>query len=307
MKLKNFITFLFLFSIAAVWAQPTPSLEGRWDITIVQNGKESPSWLEVRHSGYATMVGRFVGSSGSARPISKVNMEGNNFSFSIPPQWEGGKENLQWEGTWEGDAMKGTVIYPDGKAATWTGVRAPLLARVSKPVWAKPIMLFNGKDLHGWHADGNNNWVAESGVLKNLKQGSNLFSDDVFTDFKLHIECRYPKGSNSGIYLRGRYEVQIMDGKGLFPLDVDLSGLYGFLEPNEVATKGPNEWQTFDITLVGRSVTIVLNGKTVINDQIIPGITGGAMNSREGEPGPFMLQGDHGPVEFRNIVVTPGK
>ena len=82
-------------------------------------------------------------------------------------------------------------------------------------------------------------------------------------------------------------------------------GLYGFLTPNEMVAKSAGEWQAYDITLIGRRVTIVANGKTIINDQIIPGITGGAMDSDEGEPGPFMLQGDHGPIEFRNIVVTP--
>jgi Domain of Unknown Function (DUF1080) len=144
-------------------------------------------------------------------------------------------------------------------------------------------------------------------VLKSPKSGSNLFSDQSFMDFKLHIEMRYPKGSNSGIYLRGRYEVQVMDSKGQEPWDDQFGGIYGFLEPLIMAAKEAGEWQTFDITLVGRVVTVVANGITVINNQVIPGITGGAMNSKEGEPGPFMIQGDHGPVEYRNIVVTPAQ
>jgi hypothetical protein len=81
--------------------------------------------------------------------------------------------------------------------------------------------------------------------------------------------------------------------------------VYGFLTPNEMAVKPAGEWQVYDITLIGRRVTVVANGKTIINDQIIPGITGGALDSKEGEPGPIFLQGDHGPVEYRNIVIIP--
>ena len=67
------------------------------------------------------------------------------------------------------------------------------------------------------------------------------------------------------------------------------------------------EISPYDITLIGRRVTVVANGKAIIVDQIIPGITGGALDSKEGEPGPIMLQGDHGPVEYRNIIITPAK
>jgi hypothetical protein len=123
----------------------------------------------------------------------------------------------------------------------------------------------------------------------------------------LHIEFRYPKGSNSGVYLRGRYEVQIEDNKGMDPLVDRFSAIYGFITPNEMAAKDAGEWQTYDITLVGRTVTVIANGKTVICNQEIPGITGGAIDSKENEPGPILIQGDHGPVEFRNIVITRGK
>ncbi|MNL57364.1 hypothetical protein D3C87_1809200 [compost metagenome] len=84
-------------------------------------------------------------------------------------------------------------------------------------------------------------------------------------------------------------------------------GIYGFLTANEMVTLGPDQWQTYDITLVGRLVTVVANGKTIISNQEIPGITGGALDSNEGEPGPIYLQGDHQPIEFRKIVITPGR
>jgi hypothetical protein len=179
------------------------------------------------------------------------------------------------------------------------------LEYTKNPKWGKPIKLFNGKDLSGWKAMGENQWVAESGVLKSPRSGSNLVSEQKFDDFKLHLEFKYPKGSNSGVYLRGRYEVQITDSMGAEPSDVEFSGVYGFLTPSDVVAKAAGEWQEYDITLIGRRVTIVANGTKVICDQIIPGITGGALDSMEGAPGPIYFQGDHGPIEFRNIIVTP--
>jgi hypothetical protein len=283
------------------------TIEGRWDITIDVAGKSVPSWLEVRHSGTHHLIGRFVGEGGSARPISKVNFTGGKMSFIIPPQWEAEDNDIVVEGTLQGDKLAGTIKQSDGKTYNWVGVKAPSLWRTSPPVWGKPITLFNGKNLNGWHAMGENQWQAVDGILRSPKPGSNLVTDQSFNDFKLHIEFRYPKESNSGVYLRGRYEIQVADNKGLEPLSIYFGGVYGFVDPIEMAAKDPGEWQSYDITLVGRIVTIVANGKTVVCDQTIPGITGGAMDSNEGEPGPIMLQGDHGTIEYRNIVITPAK
>ena len=143
------------------------------------------------------------------------------------------------------------------------------------------------------------------GIMSSEKSGANLVSDQSFNDFKLHIEFKYPKGSNSGVYLRGRYEVQIADNAGLDPSSILFGGIYGFLTPTENMAKAAGVWQSYDITLIGRRVSIVANGKPIIIDQAIPGITGGALDSNEGEAGPFLIQGDHGPVEYRNIIVTP--
>jgi hypothetical protein len=196
--------------------------------------------------------------------------------------------------------------YTDGKTYNWTATRAPILAYTKNPVWGSPIELFNGKDLDGWHTSGEKNqWVVESGILTSPKPGANLISDEKFTDFKLHLEFRYPKEGNSGMYLRGRYEVQITDSKGMEPSNIQFGGIYGFLTPNEMVAKDAGEWQTYDITLIGNRVSVIGNGVSIINDQIIPGITGGAIDSKEGEPGPFLIQGDHKPIEFRKIIVTP--
>lgn len=303
---SKLIVFALLLATSA-FAQDTKALEGRWDLVVAKDGKELPSWLEVKHSGNHTLVGRFVYAFGSARPISEVKLKDGKFSFSIPPQWEQGDRNMDFEGSLEGNGIKGTMVYTDGKSYTFTGTKAPSLMRDKEPAWDKAVPLFNGKDLKGWHTEGDNQWVVESGVLKSPKSGSNLFSDGKYNDFKLHVEFRCPKGSNSGIYLRGRYEVQIMDSKGLEPEDGLFGGIYGFLTPNEMAAKDASEWQSYDITLIGRTVTVVANGKSIITSTLIPGITGGAIDSKEGEPGPLMIQGDHGPIEFKNITITPAK
>lgn len=291
---------------AAVTAQDR-ALEGRWDLTIaMDDGSQKPSWLEVRHSGHKTLVGRFVGIVGSARPIAEVIVDGNSFDFSIPPQWEEGDGQMSIKGILSDDQLSGTIMFPDGKQYSWRGTRAPSLRDRTEGKWGEPISLIQGNTLKGWKAiDGENQWIVENGVLQNKKSGANLVTEQTFSDFRLHVEFRYPEGSNSGVYLRGRYEVQVMDSYEHDPLSEEFGGVYGFIEPSEQAALKPGEWQTYDITLIGRMITVVANGKTIICNREIPGITGGALDSREGEPGPIMLQGDHGPVEYRNMVITP--
>jgi hypothetical protein len=283
------------------------AIQGRWDITINVNGKMVPSWLEVRHSGLKMLVGRFVGPGGSARPVSRIDLENGKMSFSIPPQWEPEPNDLKVEGTLQGDNLSGTMTFSNGNTYDWTAKRAPALRRKTMPEWGKPIHLFDGKDMSQWHTTGENQWKVESGLLRSPHSGSNIVTNQKFQDFKLHIELRYPAESNSGVYLRGRYEVQVEDSKGKEPLDIYFGAIYGFLPPNEMVAKAPGEWQSFDITLIGRMVTVVANGKMIICNQEIPGITGGALDSDEGAPGPILLQGDHGPIDYRNIIITPAK
>jgi 3-keto-disaccharide hydrolase len=282
------------------------AMMGRWDLMVQTPGGEQPAWLEIRHSGHQTLVGQFVGWHGSARPIARVDVDNSHLRFAIPPQWERGTGDLTVEGQLQDDQLSGSMVTPDGSRVTWTGSRAPSLRRAAAPTWGEPIRLFNGVDLTGWHVvQGNNEWEVADGVLCNLKTGGNLVTDQTFTDFQLQLEFRYAKRGNSGVYLRGRYEVQVLDGPTEEP-DSHLQGaIYGFLTPSEIVTNGPDEWNTFEITLVGRLVTVVVNGKTVISEQAIPGITGGALDSDEGAPGPILLQGDHSPIQYRNIVLTP--
>ena len=301
------VIFLLSSTISSVSAQNDSPI-GRWDLTVDLGNKLVPSWLEVKLSGMKTLVGYFVADGGSARPISKVNFNDGKISFSIPPQWDDSDKDMVFEAVLKGDKLTGTIISSKGQRQTLVGERAPLLKRTSAVTWGEPIKIFNGLNLDGWHASKKKNqWVAENGIMKSPQSGANIITDQKFNDFSLHIEFRYPEGSNSGVYLRGRYEIQVEDNRGQEPLSTFFGGIYGFITPNEMAAKAPGEWQTYDVTLVGRRVTVVANGKKIITDQIIPGITGGALDSKEGEPGPIMLQGDHGPIEYRNIIITPAK
>ena len=287
-----------------------PPVVGRWDLTLTaSDGRRLPSWLEVQVSGNHVLVGRYVSVVGSARPVSHMEFAHDTLRFAIPSQWESGPNDLQVEAALAGDALSGVVIMPDGTRLPLTGMRAPALHGTRVVQWARPVRLLKGVDLAGWHPlpGGESAWQMVAGVLTNAKAGANLATDASYGDFKLHVEFRYPAGGNSGIYLRGRYEVQIEDpGLGVVASE-GLGAIYGFIAPSESAGKNAGEWQAYDITLVGRLLTVVLNGREVICRENIPGITGGALDSDEGKPGPIFLQGDHGPVEYRNIVLTPAR
>jgi len=308
-KKNSLLLLISLMSFNICLAQDKNDVIGKWDLEVLKGDTIYPSWLEVKLSGVQTLVGYFVAESGSARPIAEIFYHDNRIDFSIPPQWDGAHD-MHFSAHYSEGKLSGTLLNNMGEALTFTGVRAPKLIRQTEVKWGKPRSLFDGKSLEQWKssdASKENQWIAENGLLTNPKPGVNLISEEEFTDFKLHIEARYPAQSNSGIYLRGRYEVQIEDGYGKDPSSILFGGIYGFLTPNQMAAKPAGEWQEFEITLVGRRVTIVANGKTVIHDQIIPGITGGAIDSKEGAPGPLMLQGDHGVVTFRNISIQTPK
>jgi len=303
-------TCVLTSSLAAQEPAPPPVI-GRWDLTLTApDGRPLPSWLEVHSSGRGVLVGRFVGVVGSVRPISRLTYANDTLRFAIPPQWEAGNADVQFAGVAQGDGLAGTITDPSGNPFPFTAVRAPALRRPT-PLWAAARPLLNGKDLAGWHTvGGTNQWSIVNGVLTNAKGGANLVTDAVYTDFKLHVEVRYPPRGNSGVYLRGRHEVQVEDSV-VTNADGEATGglgaIYGFLIPNQNAAMGAGQWETLDVTLVGRLVTVVLNGKRIICEREIPGPTGGALDSKEGAPGPIMLQGDHGPVEYRNIVLTPAR
>ena len=309
-----FPAVLLLFAATACAEESPPRgfadpLLGRWDLTVQTPDGEYPSWVEIRLRKETELMADFVGQFGSKRHATTVSFAVDRLQVRIPLQWEQwGDGELIFDGMLEGDRLSGQTRIGDGESFTWTGVRAPSLAHAEVSRWDEPVELI-GAGLSGWRPRAPQHagcWTVSSGILSATPPCVDLVTEARFDDFRLQLEFRYPPGSNSGVYLRGRYEVQIQDDRGMAVDPLRIGGLYGFIAPRTNAAARPNEWQSMDIELIGRRISVKLNGTEVISQREIPGITGGALDSDEGSAGPLMLQGDHGPVEFRNIVITPG-
>lgn len=171
--------------------------------------------------------------------------------------------------------------------------------------------LFNGKDTAGWHLrnpSGHNSWTVSDGVLKNTvnkgEHGTDLVGDDKFWNFTVRYEYQVPNGSNSGFYLRGRHEIQVL---GDFPegkaSKTGNGAIYNFKEPSEFAGKPEGQWQSVEATMVDNKITVILNGKKIHDAVECDKATGSQLDNNVKEPGAFFLQGDHGTVWFRNIRV----
>ena len=203
------------------------------------------------------------------------------------------------------------VLDVEGKPPVqFYGSRAPKFRRddPEKLKAGTPVELFNGRDMTGWHAvrqNAPNLWKVENGVLKNGPKTTDIATDAKFMDFRLHAEYRVGPQSNSGIALRGRYEVQILDDYGKEPNTHGAAALYSRIAPSVNASRKPGEWQSYDIRLVGRTLTVVHNGVKVLDHVQVDGLTAIANNADEAEPGPFIVQGDHSYVEIKSFVVTP--
>lgn len=312
-------------------AADVESFLGRWALTL-NNGV---GWLEIRDEG-RYLDGDILWIGGSVMPLSNVYLDGENLIVernrvvTLKKDSEGNPIRTKTivsriELTVDGDKISGVLKTPQRsgesvKKEEFTGKRIPPLPetpKISKIKYDDPIELFNGKDLSGWemvNPKSQNGFKAENGILLNNpeqvkgephKNFGNLRTVQKFEDFNLKLEVNVPEGSNSGIYLRGIYEVQVFDSYGK-PLDShNMGGLYSRITPSVNAEKPAGEWQSFDITLYKRHLTVILNGTTIIDNQPVLGVTGGALTSDEFSPGPIYLQGDHGKVMYKNLVLTP--
>ena len=276
--------------------QETVPFLGRWNVAVSQGDEAYPLWFELEQVE-DSLQGRFQPRGGHSRPMESLSVEGDRIQFSCC--------GFELRGRRSGESLEGTGRARD-EAFSWKAQAAPELPARSDLEWGEPVdLLAAGMD--GWKAHSGDaaTWELTDGVLVNSGRGANIYTTGNFKDFKLHIEVNCPEGSNSGIYLRGRYEIQVQDDYGKPPHSRHMGGIYGYVTPSRNTARPAGEWQEIDVTLNGRWVTLVLNGETVIDQQEIPGITGGALDSKEAEPGPIYLQGDHGAVSYRNIVLTP--
>jgi hypothetical protein len=304
---------------------------GHWALTIPGGGA---GWLEItKESGYYD--GRILWGGGSVVPVSSVFFNEDTLYVSrvrtVERKNDQGKvvreqqftdliEARAWDDRLDLELYSPRESGEGIRRAEFTGKRIPPLP--AKPDLASvrfgdPIELSNGRNLDGWRLTNPraaNGWSVENGVLINRpvqvegephKNYGNLRTDREFGDFNLTLEVKVPVRGNSGIYLRGIYEVQVADSHGK-PCDSHgMGGIYSRITPSTNPAKRPGEWQTFDITLVDRHVTVILNGTKIIDNEPLLGCTGGALWSDQFRPGPIYLQGDHRAVDFRNIVLRP--
>ena len=279
---------------------------GRWDLTVKTPTKDRGSWLEISEKE-GVAEGLMLGFGGHALPTEKIQAKDGTIDI-MPPKGLF-PEGTEFKGKLTDGRIAGTATNAKGETWQWTGQKAPSLERTGTPKWGKPIRLFNGRNLDGWRLRNpvpSAVWSVRHGAMVKTAKSSDIITTSKFEDFKLHVEFKCDGSCNSGVYLRGRYEVQIAEPAGEIPPNLSLGAIYGFIAPNPAAKVRLGKWQSYDITLVGRTVTVVLDGQTIIDQREIPGITGGALDSDEAAPGPIYLQGgEHGQVAFRNIVITP--
>jgi hypothetical protein len=290
---------------------------GRWDITALTSPRPRAWWVELTGVGTSKPAGKFVSAfSGDMNIIDTITVDGGELTFTInPPNRQGkattlakriGRARLV-DGKLEGTLTSGGQTAPPVK---WTGVRAPIIKDRDDGTWKEgaPIALYNGKDLTGWKGlvpGAEVKWSVQDGVLRNAPPTTDIISEQTFWNFKVHVDFRIVEHSNSGIGLRGRYEIQILDDYGKPPGTHGAGALYSRIAPSVNASKPAGEWQSYDIRLVGRQLTVVHNGIKVLDKVEVDGLTAIAENADEAEPGPFIVQGDHSYVEIKSFVVTP--
>ncbi len=322
---KTLATLAALTILATpVFAADNPFL-GRWALTIPDGGA---GWLGVIETN-GELKGSILWGGGSVLPVTTTKVEGDSLvvtRVSQTRQRDAAGKTVVKKTTEtitakrDGDKLNLTTATTDdegkasGRAATFSGQRIPPVPAapdLAKVKFGEPISLFSGQDLIGWKTLGNapSAWKVEDGLLRNVvqpgKSYANLRTVREFEDCNLQVEFRVPTNGNSGIYLRGIYEIQVANSFGKKNDNHNCGALYSRLLPSENVSKPPGEWQTFDITLVNRHLTVIHNGVKTIDNQPVLGCTGGALWSDEFKPGPIYLQGDHTDVDYRKLVLRP--
>ena len=322
------IVWSMLFCFSASLAAAENAFLGRWALTIPGGGA---GWLGVTEAE-GQLKGSILWGGGSVVPVTSTKIVDDTLILTrVSESRQKGTDgqNVVKMSTetitakLAGDKLKLTTVTSgeDGSTrgrAEFNGQRippvppAPDLAKVK---FGEPIKLFNGQDLAGWKTFGSKEvgWKVVDGVLRNdavqepgkHKSYANLRTEREFEDFNIQLEFRVPEAGNSGVYLRGIYEVQVANSYGRKNDPHNCGALYSRIMPSENVSTPPGEWQSFDITLVDRHLTVIHNGKKTIDNHPVLGCTGGALWSDESRPGPIYLQGDHSNVDYRNIVLRP--
>ena len=312
MTVRTLFGILLLAAVPAIAADA--DFNGRWDITVHTQPRPRAWWVELTGVGSPKPAGKFVSAyGGDMNTLDTIAVENGELRFTIANPSRNAKGSAPvYRARLANRKLEGTLETPGASAAPleWTGVRAPVIADKDDGSFkeGKPIELFNGKDLTGWmplNPGAEMKWSYQDGILRNAPPTTDLISQQKFWNFKLHVDFRIVEHSNSGIGLRGRYEIQILEDYGKPPNTHGAAALYSRIAPSVNASKPPGVWQSYDIRLVGRTLTVVHNGVKVLDKVEVEGLTAIANNSDEAEPGPFIVQGDHSYVEIKSFLVTP--
>ena len=331
--MRHFIILLLLSVVSspATIAQDTQKhnadhFMGRWGLFL----PDGAGWLNV-HTDNGYLDAELLWRGGSVLPVAHAYMTGNTLVVTrVQNMKKDGDRSMTRTQRFVFepgvDQLVGKAYLPhnDGMGEDVIPIKAmrlpdlPATPDLSTAKMGDSIELFNGENLAGWSImDPNhkNGWKVKDGVLINdpvQPEGDdhyyhygNLRTDATFEDFNLKLEVNVPAGNNSGVYLRGIYEIQVVDSYGQELDPHHMGALYSRIKPSMAAEKKGGEWQKMDITLYNHHVTVILNDKKIIDNQPVLGVTGGAMTADEFSPGPIYLQGDHGEVHYRNIVLTP--
>jgi len=320
--------FVALLSILTT-AQSNPYL-GRWNMTGTGQDASSVFWLEIKDEG-GRLSGMFLNRVGNPAALAVVKVEDGELVFQggsaerpSGPEYRAriedgklvGRHTLTTGGRGRRGADPATPPpAPTQRVVNWVGVRPPTWPAAdanARHGYDAPVVLFDGTSLDAWGVQNPNRpigWSIEDGSMTNVAGANNLVSKATFTNFKVEAEYKLAENSNSGIYLRGRYELQLLDDLNNTTVRPDLShmAIYGRTPPRLKASKAAGEWQTMEAIVIANRVTVTLNGTRVHDNAVIEGITGGALDNNELAPGPLLVQGDHRPVWIRKLVVTPIK
>ena len=330
MQVRLLILFCFALCTVSSSAQDTIDFyEGHWTLHLPGGA----GWLEVVHNE-GLVDASLLWYGGSVVPVASANITGNVLTLTRTQtvnreMQDGSQRDLVFTNTFmlkpSGDRLMGMAHFPSHSGVGTNTIefeaeRIPELPAppdLSRATYGNPVELFNGQDLGGWSLINDqqmNGFRAEDGMLVNdpvqpengehISYG-NLRTDATFEDFRLTLNVNIPEGSNSGVYLRGRYEIQVADTYGRELDSHHMGALYSRIKPLVNAEKPAGEWQSLDITLYQRHLTVILNGTLIIDNHPVLGVTGGAMSADEASPGPIYLQGDHGRILYRNLVLTP--
>jgi hypothetical protein len=304
---------LFAFVAALVGAAVTTAgadqkaFLGRWNLTPTGPDSSGVYWLELKEEN-GQLSGMFLNRGGSPVKLASVEVKGDELVFTTAaPE---GRPGQTFRATRKGNGLEGTTTVRD-KTIAFTGVHPPAWPAANANgthSYGKPVELFDGKSLDTWgvqEAGKPMGWTVVDGAMTNEKGANNLVSKQTFKDFKIQAEYKIEPGSNSGIYLRGRYELQVLDDFGKAPEAHGHMAIYAWVAPSVNASKPATEWQVMEAVIVGNKVTVTLNGQKVHDNATIQAVTGGALDANETQPGPIMLQGDHGKVSYRKVTVTP--